>query len=272
MVYFSVLMSVYFREQAEFLDKALESVLINQTVKPAELILVADGLLTTELYETIDKYNKLFLNLKLVQLPQNVGLGKALNEGLKHCTYDWVARMDSDDISLPYRFEKQIDCIKKNADIQVVGSWISEFVENPNDVVSVRKVPEKQHEIYRYSQGRNPMNHPVVFFKKHAVIQVGGYEHCPMFEDYWLWVRLLKKGFQFYNIQEELLLFRANNLMYERRGGLSYIKNEYLFLQKSKRIQFISTFIFYKNLVIRIGFRLVPNKIRSLLYKKLLRK
>lgn len=269
---FSVLMSVYIREQAVCLDMALESILVKQTVKPTELVLVADGPLTEELYSIIEKYKALFENLHLVQLPQNEGLGKALNEGLKHCSYEWVARMDSDDISTPNRFEKQIDCVDKNPDIQVVGSWISEFVENPNDIVSVKKVPETQHEIYIYAQGRNPMNHPVVFFKKSEVLRVGGYEHCPMFEDYWLWVRLLKNRVQFYNIQESLLLFRANNLMYERRGGWDYVRYEYRFFNKARHIQFITTFIFFKNLMIRLGFRLVPNKIRALLYKKILRK
>ncbi len=269
---FSVLMSVYIREQAVCLDMALESILVKQTVKPTELVLVADGPLTEELYSIIEKYKALFENLHFVQLPQNEGLGKALNEGLKHCSYEWVARMDSDDISTPNRFEKQIDCVDKNPDIQVVGSWISEFVENHNDIVSVKKVPETQHEIYIYAQGRNPMNHPVVFFKKSAVLRVGGYEHCPMFEDYWLWVRLLNNRVQFYNIQESLLLFRANNLMYERRGGWDYVRYEYRFFNKARHIQFITTFIFFKNLMIRLGFRLVPNKIRALLYKKILRK
>lgn len=269
---FSVLMSVYIQEQAVCLDMALESILVKQTVKPTELVLVADGLLTDELYAIIYKYKGLFENLHLIQLPKNVGLGKALNEGLRYCSYEWVARMDSDDISTPNRFEKQIDCVDKNPDIQVVGSWISEFVETPNDIVSVKKVPETQHEIYIYAQGRNPMNHPVVFFKKSEVLRVGGYEHCPMFEDYWLWVRLLKNRVQFYNIQESLLLFRANNLMYERRGGWDYVRYEYRFFNKARHIQFITTFIFFKNLMIRLGFRLVPNKIRALLYKKILRK
>ena len=272
MVDFSVLMSIYFREQAELFDKSLESILISQTVKPSELVLVADGQLTRDLFYIIDKYKKVFPNFKVVQLPINMGLGKALNEGLKHCSCEWIARMDSDDISLPNRFEKQISCIDKNPDIQVVGSWISEFVENPNDIVSVKKVPETQHEIYIYAQGRNPMNHPVVFFKKSAVLRVGGYEHCPMFEDYWLWVRLLNNRVQFYNIQESLFLFRAYILMYERRGGWDYVRYEYRFFNKARHIQFITTFIFFKNLMIRLGFRLVPNKIRALLYKKILRK
>lgn len=268
---FSVLMSVYFKEHADYLDKALKSVLINQTLKPAELILVADGQLTDELYLTIDKYKALFCNINLIQLPYNVGLGRALNEGLKHCSYEWIARMDSDDISLPYRFEKQFNYIEQNTNIGVLGSWISEFNNDLNNTQTVKKVPEKHNEILLYAQSRNPINHPVVIFNKQKVLDVGGYEHCPMFEDYWLWVRLLQAGTQFYNIQEPLLLFRANNSMYERRGGISYIEYEYRFLRKIYRVKFISSISLIKNIIIRTMFRVLPNKLRTLMYKTILR-
>ena len=268
---FSALMSVYYKEQAEYLDKALESILINQTLKPAELVLVADGQLTDELYSTINKYKKLFIALKLVQLPKNVGLGKALNEGLKHCSCEWVARMDSDDISMPNRFEKQLEYIQSYPNTYVVGTWISEFQDSPQNITSIKKVPETHKDILDYAKKRNPINHPAVFFYKSAVINVGGYEHCPLFEDYWLWVRLLQNKVQFYNIQESLLLFRANNSMYERRGGLSYINKEYLFLSKSRELGFISLFTFLKNIIIRIVVRIIPNSLRTMIYKKILR-
>lgn len=270
---FSVLMSVYTGERAEYLNRALESILVNQTYKPSELIIVADGELTKDLYKTIYKYKKIYTNIiKLVQLPQNIGLGRALNEGLKYCSYDWVARMDSDDISVSNRFEKQVDYIIKNPNTDVLGAWISEFHDNPQDIESVRRTPESHSKILKYAQTRNPINHPVVFFNKNTVTQVGGYEHCPFFEDYWLWVRLLHNGAIFYNIQDSLLLFRANNSMYERRGGISYIRHEYAFLKKMRNIQFISNFTFLKNLLYRVGVRIIPNNIRVILYQKVLRK
>lgn len=272
MPYFSVLISVYYKEKAEYLDSALKSVLINQTLKPTELVLVADGKLTHELYLVIGKYKKIFSNFNLVQLPQNVGLGRALNEGLKHCSYDWVARMDSDDISTPDRFEKQYEYIKSHPNVSVIGSWVSEFQDYPQNITSIKKVPEIHTDILQYARSRNPINHPVVFFNKLAVLSVGGYEHCPLFEDYWLWVRLLQNKIQFYNIQKSLLLFRANSLMYERRGGLTYIKDECNFLYKTRKLGFINTFTFIKNIAIRSCFRIIPNNIRTILYQRILRK
>lgn len=269
---FSVLMSVYFREKAEYLDLALESVLIDQTYKPSELILVADGQLTDELYAVIRKYQGVFANMKLVQLPQNVGLGKALNEGLRHCTYEWVARMDSDDIAKPYRFEKQFKFIRGNSNVDVVGAWIEEFQDHTHKPISIRIVPEIHSEIISYAQSRNPISHPVVVFNKNSVLNVGGYEHCPFFEDYWLWIRMLNHGMIFHNIQESLLLFRANNSMYERRGGFAYMRYEFEFLQKAMSIHFISRFTFLKNVVIRTIVRIIPNKFRAILYSKALRK
>ena len=271
-MFFSVLMSVYFRERAIYLDKALSSVLVNQTIKPSELVLVADGQLTDELYSTIHKYKEVFPNFKLIQLPNNVGLGKALNEGLKHCSYDWIARMDSDDICTPDRFEKQLEYIQSHPNTYVIGAWISEFSESPKNITSIRKVPEIHTEIVQFARSRSPINHPVVFFNKLAVLNVGGYEHCPFFEDYWLWIRLLHNKIQFYNIQESLLFFRANKSMYERRGGGSYIKYECNFLYKMRKLGFISSFTFMKNLVGRICFRIIPNNARIKLYQKILRK
>lgn len=269
---FSVLMSVYDRERAEYLDKALESVLINQTLKPSELVLVADGPLTDELYAIIYKYRGLFENLHLIQLIENVGLGKALNEGLRYCSYEWVARMDSDDISKPDRFEKQFKYIRGDSRVDVVGAWIEEFQDNPQKPISVRMVPETHSAIVPYAQSRNPINHPVVVFNKNSVLEVGGYEHCPFFEDYWLWIRMLNHGLIFHNIQESLLLFRANNSMYERRGGFAYMRYEFEFLQKARSIHFISRFKFFNNVVIRTIVRIIPNKFRAILYTRALRK
>ena len=142
-----------------------------------------------------------------------------MNEGLKHCSYDLVARMDTDDVAKPDRFEKQLKVFQLYPDIDVVGAWIDEFEGTLNQVVSVRKVPEKHEEIAEYARKRCPINHPVVIFRKSAVLTAGGYLHFPLFEDYYLWVRMLMNGARFYNIQESLLLFRFSADMFKRRGG-----------------------------------------------------
>lgn len=265
---FSVLMSVYYKEQAEYLDKALESILINQTLKPAELVLVADGQLTDELYSTINKYKKLFVALKLVQLPKNVGLGKALNEGLKNCSYEWVARMDSDDISMPNRFEKQLYHLENNPNIDVLGTALSEFENNPNEIKAIKKCPSN---IDSYIKFRSPLNHPTVIYKKSSVLSVGGYTHCPFMEDYHLWIRMYTAGLTLTSLQESLYYFKMDSDTFQRRGGKQYVKSEYQIqklLLSSKIISF-PRFIF--NVAIRCSSRLIPNSLRAFIYRTYLR-
>ncbi len=265
---FSVLISVYFREQAELLDKALESVLINQTLRPCELVLVADGLLTRELYSVINKYRELFPGLKLVQLPQNIGLGKALNEGLKHCSCEWVARMDSDDISMINRFEKQTLYIKEHADVDVLGTALFEFETNPSETIAVKRCPK---DIESYIKFRSPLNHPTVMYKKSSVLSVGGYVHCPFMEDYHLWIRMYSAGFKLTSLQEPLYLFKMDVDTFQRRGGWQYVKSEYIIQKLLLSHQIISVPRFFMNTAIRCSARLVPNLLRAFLYRFFLR-
>lgn len=265
---FSVLMSVYFREKAEYLDLALESVLIDQTYKPSELILVADGQLTDELYAVIRKYQGVFANMKLVQLPQNVGLGKALNEGLRHCTYEWVARMDSDDISTPDRFEKQVGYIKNYPSVDVLGTALSEFETNPSEIIAVKRCPQ---DIESYIKFRSPLNHPTVMYKRSSVLAAGGYVHCPFMEDYHLWIRMHSAGFKLTSLQETLYLFKMDSDTFKRRGGWQYVKSEYRIQKLLLAKKIISHPRFLTNVAIRCSARLIPNSLRAFLYKTLLR-
>ena len=146
---FSVLLSVYGGEKGEFLRRSLASV-FNQTVLAQEVVLVEDGPLTEDLYSIIEEFRIRQLGLKIVFLSQNQGLGKALNEGLKHCSYDLVARMDTDDIAKPNRFEKQVKVFEEHPELDLVGAWIDEFEGTPQHILSVRKVPETSEEIREY--------------------------------------------------------------------------------------------------------------------------
>lgn len=268
---FSVLLSVYYKESAIFLEQCFDSILC-QTLQPNEIILVKDGPLTEELETVIKEYASKFSMLKTIPLLKNQGLGKALNEGLKHCTHDLVARMDTDDICKPQRFEKQINIFKYHSEIDVVGSWVDEFTNKPDNLLSTRKLPERHEEIYVYGQKRNPINHPTVMFRKSKVLSAGGYLHFPLFEDYYLWVRMLLNGAKFYNIQESLLYFRASEDMFKRRGGYSYAKTEVKFLWEIHTLGYISLLSTIKNIIIRFSIRVMPNSIRSWAYKRLLRK
>ena len=267
---FSVLLSVYYKESYSAFCKSLDRI-FTQTTCPDEVILVEDGLLGSDLNDIISEYSAKYPTLKIIPLPTNQGLGKALNEGLKHCSYDIVARMDTDDIAKPDRFEKQLAVFEKYSDIDVVGAWIDEFEDDISDVKSVRKLPELPDDIRQFAKRRNPINHPVVMFRKSAVLAAGGYQHFPLFEDYYLWIRMLMNGAKFYNIQESLLYFRFSPEMFKRRGGWRYVISELHFLQKMRQMHFISFSEFMQNLFVRFSIRLIPNSLRAIIYTKLIR-
>lgn len=268
---FSVLMSLYAKERPEYLRESLDSI-YNQTLPPDEVVMVEDGPLSPELYAVLDEYELLHPNLKRIPLAKNGGLGKALNEGLKHCSYDLVARMDSDDISKPNRFEKQIGLFEKYQLAEVVSCWIDEFVDSPTNIVSTRRLPEFPYELYAYGKKRCPINHPAVMFKRDSVIFAGGYRHFPLFEDYYLWVRLMLNGSKFYNIQESLLLFRSSPDVYKRRGGLKHALNEVKFQHHIHSIGYIGYMRMVTNICIRFVTRIVPNSLRKKIYTTFLRK
>lgn len=266
--HFSVLLSLYYKESPAFLRQSLDSV-FKQTLLPSEVILVKDGPLTSELDETINEYAMRYPRLKIVPLAKNGGLGKALNEGLKHCSYELVARMDTDDICKPYRFEKQMDVFRKHPEYDVVGAWIEEFEEVSSNIRTVRKLPEFPEQLYKYGKKRSPMNHPCVMYKKSVVMKVGGYRKFP--EDYYLWGYMLRAGCKFYNIQESLLYFRFSPDMFRRRGGWKYALDEMQLQREFLRIGYIGYGRFMLNVIIRFVTRMMPNRIREMFYKGLLR-
>ena len=182
---FSVLMSSYHKDDPEELMVALQSIWDDQTVKPTEIVIVKDGPLTPALDSVIEEFSKR-APLVVVPLPQNRGLGLALAEGVKHCTCEYIARMDGDDISLPDRFEKQVAFIKQNPEIAICGGMSQEFSGTPENKTGKRILPEKHEQIMTFLKIRNPFNHMTVFFKKQAVIDAGNYQHIIGYEDYWL--------------------------------------------------------------------------------------
>mgnify|MGYP000748248897 FL=1 len=267
---FSVLLSLYIKEQPSHLRKSLDS-LFSQTLLPAEIILVKDGKLTPELNAVVSDYVQHYSILKVITLDMNQGLGKALNEGLKHCSYDLVARMDTDDIAKTNRFEKQLEILKNQPEIDIISSWIDEFEGDITQIISTRKVPEFHGDIYKYAKKRCPINHPAVMFRKSTVLAAGGYKHFPLFEDYYLWVRMLMNDAKFYNIQESLLYFRTSTDMFKRRGGWNYAINEYKLQKEFKNIGFINNIDFFYNISVRFISRILPNRLRTIFYKTMLR-
>ncbi len=263
---FSVLMSIYKKEEPKYLNRAMQSIWDEQTVKPDEIVLVQDGPLTDGLYEAIEEWKvKIGGSFKTVPLDKNVGLGEALNAGIKHCSYELIARMDTDDISIPNRFEKQLKAFE-DKDIDVCSAWISEFEDDENEVISYRKLPETHEEIVKYSKMRSPLNHAVTMFKKSVVEKAGGYKHMLWMEDYYLWARMILNGANLYNLQDTLLNVRAGNSMLVRRGGLSYVKAEVTFLNELKKIGYLTTIEYLKNILIKVPIRLLPKELLKSVY------
>lgn len=222
---YSVLMSVYSKEKSEFLKCSIES-MINQSLKPDEIVLVKDGKLTDELDELIESYKKMYPKLfTIVSLEKNVGLGLALNEGLRICRNELVARMDTDDISLEKRCELQVSEFKKNPELSILGSIINEFYDTPDNIVSSRVVPETHEEILKFSRKRSPFNHPTVMYKKTDVLECGGYRDIKRKEDIDLFVRMLNSGYKGMNINKPLLLYRSNEDNFLRRKNWTNCKS-----------------------------------------------
>lgn len=268
---FSVLLSVYIKEQPAYLRQALESV-FSQTLPPDEVVLVEDGPLTDELSAVVGEFAHRYPALKVVPLDANHGLGYALNIGLGHCTHELVARMDTDDVCKPNRFEVQVAFMDSHPDVDIVGSWIDEFLDNTGNVVSIRKVPESHQTIVKYGKMRNPMNHPTVMFRKEALLRVGSYKPFMLLEDYYLWARMIVSGCKFHNLQQSLLFFRLSRDIYRRRGGYNYAITEVKFQKELRRIGYLSKYQVVINILNRFFIRIMPVSLRGFVYKRCLRK
>lgn len=222
---YSVLMSVYKKDDSSFLITAIESML-KQTILCEQFIVVEDGPLSEDLQRVIDGYAvkqpELF---SVVKLSENMGLGKALDKGLEVCRNDLVARMDADDISLPSRCEKLLDLFEKNPKLGLAGTNIDEFYDDPQNIVSSRKVPYDYESIRKFMRRRSPFNHPTVMFKKSEVVRCGGYGKMKRKQDFDLFARMLNMDCYALNINESLLLFRSNRDNYKRRRSWEYCKS-----------------------------------------------
>jgi glycosyltransferase involved in cell wall biosynthesis len=268
---FSVLMTVYHKDSPAFFDNALRSI-IDQALPPKEIVLVADGPLTTELDTIITSFKSTYPSLfNFIQLEKNMGMGYAMDTGLRACKFEYVARMDADDIAKPDRFFKQITYLTTNPETDIVGSHIEEFANEPGDLKRFRKVAVAHNDIVEFAKSRCPFNHMTVIYKRSKVLNAGSYWSKRIFEDYHLWYQMIRAGYHFHNIPEPLVFARIGNNMAGRRRGLSYFLMERDFFKLMKSDGFISTFHYYKCLSYRMLTRILPLKATELIYKKILR-
>ena len=224
---FSIITSVYKNDKPEHVREALDSMLVEQTTKPSEIVLVRDGQVPDELESILNEYESRYHNIfNIIRLEQNRGLGNALKLGVETAKYDIIARMDSDDICLPNRFEQQLKYMNENPDTDIVGGQMTEFIGSSDNIVGTRVVPCTNAEIYEYMKNRCALNHVTVMFKKDAVLKVGNYQDWFWNEDYYLWIRMMIKGCQFANLPEPLVNVRSGADQYARRGGRKYYESE----------------------------------------------
>lgn len=268
---YSVLMSVYHKEKPDFLKQSMESI-FQQTVPTNDFVLVCDGPLNNELDTVINEMQKLFgERLKVIRLAKNGGLGNALNEGIKYCKNELVARMDSDDIAYADRCERQLEVFKRYPEISICSGIVEEFTDNPSVVDARRVPPETNAEIIEFAKMRNPFNHPCVMYRKSDVEAVGSYQDFYLLEDYYLWLRMLMADYKGYNLQEPLLHMRAGSEMYKRRGGWKYVQSQMKLFRFMKEKGFISEWHYFKGCFLRWGSAISPNWLRRFMFERFLR-
>jgi len=262
---FSVLISVYSKENPDHLREALNSIWDEQFLKPSEIVLVKDGPLTDDLEKIVEQFSQK-APLKIHILATNCGLGVALAEGLKVCSCNLVARMDSDDISMPDRFEKQVRFMSEHPEIGVSGTYIAEFETTINNIVSYRKLPTEYSDIQYFAKRRNPLNHMTVIFKKDAVLSAGNYITVHGYEDYYLWVRMLNNNIKIVNLPEVMVYARIKDI-YAKRRGIKLFTIEFELQKKILGIGFINKLNFISNIFFRALPRLLPVGCLKLVYK-----
>jgi glycosyltransferase involved in cell wall biosynthesis len=265
---FSVLMAVWSGDRAEWVELALASIAA-QTLAPAEVVVVEDGPISDEVAAVLDASE---LPIARVVLPVNSGLSAALQAGLAQCRHELVARADSDDINEPERFARQVSTMLARPQLSALSGYVSEFAADPDAPYAIRSVPVGAAEIARAARWRSPMNHPAVMLRLSDVREVGGYDGFPHLEDYYLWGKLLAAGHEIDNLPEVLVRMRAGAAQGRRRGGLGYARTEVELLRAFVRIGFLTRPQALAGLLVRVPLRLVPDRIRVLVYRRVLRR
>ena len=268
---YSVLMSVYKNDNPDFLGMAVDS-MTKQSIPPEQIVMVIDGPIPDEVNKVITKYEDDSDLFTIIRLERNRGLGNALNEGLKHCRNELIARMDSDDISLLDRCEKQLEYYIENPQTGILGTQIYEFIGKTENIVSMRKVPTTLEGIRKFAKRRSPFNHPTVMFRKSVIEQLGGYPILGRKEDLGLFVTAANKKVILANLEEALLYYRTNDENLQRRKNWinckEYIQVMYSFHKKGYIGVSDMAYVFVGQMVMY----LMPSSILKGLNKRYLRK
>lgn len=267
---FSVLLTVYYKDNPLWLKQAINSVLEN-TVCPNEFVIMVDGPIPEEIQKILDEasQNKI---VRILSQPNNAGHGAALAYGVPKCKYELIALMDADDICRKDRFEKQLAYFAGHPNVVIIGAWIQEMDGDTLQTVAIRKVPLTDKEIKKRIKTRSPFNHVSVMFKKSKVLDAGNYQSFYLMEDYYLWVRMIAKGYEMANIADILVDVRVGKDMYKRRGGWAYFCVNKRLFDEMRKLGLINFMDYVYTLSVRFIVQvLMPNCIRSYFYKRVLR-
>lgn len=261
-------MSVYCKEKPEYLKQSIESILM-QTYPTDDFVIVEDGKLTKELDQVLEQYSTNNSCIHLIKNEKNKGLGAALNQGIKSCKNELVARMDSDDISLPTRCERELKKFNENKQLDIVGSSIIKMSEDMKTIICIKNMPTSQEDIYKYAARRNPFNHPTVMYKKACVINNGGYSETRRGEDFRLFTQMVFQGAKCFNINEPLLKYRAADNQFERRTSWQDTKAVLGVINDNFHNGYINLFDYFSVVILQLGAFVIPNKFGIFLYNRL---
>lgn len=273
---FSVAMSIYKNDDPQYLKEALDSIILQQTLKPAEVVIIGDGPVPETLVKAVEEKTELGkqVGVEVRFLPQDVnrGLGEALRIACENCRYDYIARMDSDDISLPYRFEKQMRVFDEHPEVGMVGGMITEFVGSPDNIVDSRVLPLDNDGIYRMMQTRCGVNHVTVIIRKSDLMEAGNYSGRFRQEDFYLWARMMKNKVVIQNIPDVVVNVRSGADQFARRGGMKYFHEHMKVFKFMYHEGLISYPVLLENYCLRFAQVAFPTTLRTWVYQHLLRK
>lgn len=274
MIKFSVCILVYKNDTPEFVRVALDSMLVHQSVKPNDIVLVQDGPVSEDISSLLKEYEERYRDvLNIIRLRKNEGAGNARRLAVENAKYDIIAKMDSDDICAPARFEKQLKYLEEHPECDIVGGQITEFIDEPDNIVGKREVPQSNDEIYHYMKSRCAFNQPTVMFRKEAVLKAGNYQDWFWNEDYYLWIRMMMQKCVMANLPDVLVNMRSGLEQYGRRGGKKYFDSEIRIKKLMLENGMITKLDFFISYVERFIVQLMlPNSIRGWVFRTFARK
>ena len=263
-------MATHNGENPDNFKVAIQS-MIDQNVPPSDFVIVCDGPLSDPLNKVIDEYTSKYNIFNIVRIDANQGLGHALNVGLTKCKYNFVLRMDSDDISSKSRAMYELDALNNGFDI--VGGYISEFEDgDESKIIAIRSVPLDQESIYNFAKKRSPFNHPTIAFKKDFILKAGNYSELRKAQDWELWIRCFINNAKVKNFDTVFVNMRSGNQMRKRRAGKTYIRCINYILKEMKDTKFISGHQYRKLKFLYKCYSIMPLWIKNRFTNSLLRK